>query len=485
MILKDFDITQRSKTIFLLSFVKVCCLVIALILSSAMVARAATFTVNLGGDNGDLTCDATCTLRDAIDDANTALSDDAIIFAPGLTVITLTNEIVINNRGKLTITGRGANVFTIDGGAGQNRIFFANAASLILRNLTLTGGNGAGATFNSNGGAIYAFGGSMTLDHVHVTGNTATGGGPAGGIFFAGGFAPTNNRIINSTFSANVSNTSCGGFYSGGDTLVIVNSTFSGNSARTGGAFCSDSNTILRNVTISGNTTDQGGGAFYHGAGTLNFANSIIAGNTATTGAPEILNPNPGNVISNGNNIIGDSPGDATNTPNSIAYQATDMLDTSPLLGALENYGGTTPTLRLLAASPAIDRGNNALATDPSNNDTPFSRDQRDYKRIVFGNSAEIVDIGAYEYNSTPAAGVMLSGKVTARNRGAARVRITLTAANGESRTATTNPFGYYGFKDVRAGETYTLTARSKQFTFASQEVNVYEDLNNVNFTSP
>jgi hypothetical protein len=81
--------------------------------------------------------------------------------------------------------------------------------------------------------------------------------------------------------------------------------------------------------------------------------------------------------------------------------------------------------------------------------------------------------------------GVLLSGRVTARNRGAASVTVTLTAANGESRTVSANPFGYYRFRDVRVGETYTLTARSKQFTFASQQINVNEDLNNVNFTFP
>ena len=217
----------------------------------------------------------------------------------------------------------------------------------------------------------------------------------------------------------------------------------------------------------------------------MNFGNSIIAGNTANTGVPEIFNPNVGNVISNGNNIVGDSPGDATNTSNPIAYQTSDILDTSPMLGALQNYGGTTPTLALLAGSPAIDHGNSALAVDPSNNNTPFSRDQKDYKRIAFGNSAEIVDIGAYEYNSILTLGVILSGRVTARNRSAARVRITLTDANGESRTVMTNSFGYYRFKDVRVGQIYPISATSKQFIFASQEVTVNEDLNNVNFTSP
>ncbi len=460
---------------------------VVIIFSSAIMINAATFTVNQSGDNGDLTCDATCTLRDAIDDANTALTDDIIIFASDLTVITLGNEIVINNRGKLTINGRGANIFTIDGGPGTNRIFFTNGATVILRNLTLTGGNGSGATFSTNGGAIYAFGGATTLDHIHVTGNTATSGGPAGGIYFSGGFGTANVRIISSTFSANASNTSCGGFYNGGSNLVIVNSTFYGNSAHTGGAFCSDGDTTLRNVTISGNTTTQGGGGFYHGAGTLNFGNTIIAGNTATTGAPEILNPNAGNVISNGNNIVGDSPGDSTNTSNPIAYQTSDILDTLPLLGALQNYGGAIPTMALLSGSPAIDKGSYTLAVDPSNGNTPFSIDQRVYQRIVDGdgNGTEIVDIGAFEYNSIPALGVIISGKVTARNRGAARIRMTLTDLNGESRIAMTNPSGYYRFKDVRLGENYTLNAISKQFSFAPQAVNVTEDIGNLNFTAP
>ncbi|MBS1795149.1 MAG: carboxypeptidase regulatory-like domain-containing protein [Acidobacteria bacterium] len=470
--------------IFSPDFAKICGLLPAVLLFFAAAAGGATLTVNLPGDDGDLTCDATCTLRDAIDDANASTADDAIVFAPEIAVVTLAGEIVINNRGKLTITGRGANLSTIDGGPGQNRIFFANAANLTLRHLTLTGGNGAGATFTGNGGAIYAFGGAMTLDHVHVTGNTAVTGGPAGGIYFAGGFAATSNRIIDSTFSNNASGTSCGGFYSGGDTLVVVNSTFYGNSAQTGGAFCSDSSTTLRNVTIYGNSTTLGGGAFYHGAGTLNFGNSIVAGNTANSGPPEIFNPNAGNVVSNGSNLVGDSPGDAAATTSPIAYQTSDILDTPPLVGALQNNGGPTPTLALLAGSPAIDRGNPALAVDPSNADTPVSRDQRDFRRTAFGGLAEIVDIGAVEYNSTPAAGVALAGKVTARNRGAARVRITITDSNGESRTTTTNPAGFYRFKDVRTATTYTIAAASKQYAFSPQQLTVNEDLN-VNFTAP
>ena len=42
-----------------------------------------TFVVNSAADPGDGTCDATCTLRDAIDDANAAAGDDRIEFAIG------------------------------------------------------------------------------------------------------------------------------------------------------------------------------------------------------------------------------------------------------------------------------------------------------------------------------------------------------------------------------------------------------------------
>jgi CSLREA domain-containing protein len=67
-------------------------LTIAFLSSAAAVSvPAATFTVNDAGDAGDGTCDANCTLRDAVDDANNLASNDTIVFAPHLTTITLTN----------------------------------------------------------------------------------------------------------------------------------------------------------------------------------------------------------------------------------------------------------------------------------------------------------------------------------------------------------------------------------------------------------
>jgi hypothetical protein len=72
--------------------------------------------------------------------------------------------------------GPGANVLTIDGGAGTNRIFYTSEATVTISGVTLTGGNGTGAggTLSGNGGAIFAYNGSLTLDGVNVKGNDSS-----------------------------------------------------------------------------------------------------------------------------------------------------------------------------------------------------------------------------------------------------------------------------------------------------------------------
>lgn len=461
---------------------------------SAANVSAATFTVNQAGDAGDLTCDATCTLRDAVDDANNAAGNDTINFAGSLTTIVLTAEIVINGvNGALDINGPGANVLTIDGGAGTNRIFFIDGAVVNISGATLTGGNGAGAVDSGNGGAVYVNAGSLTLESVHVTGNSVSGLFFPGGVYFNGG---TNHRIRNSTFSGNVSDTDCGGFFNtGGGSLSIVNSTFSGNSATgqgsagtgQGGAFCSDADTTLRNVTISGNTAIDSGG-FVHSNGAFNIANSIVAGNIVSgVGNPVEIRFVGGTFTSAGDNLIGDAAGESANTGNPVTYQGSDILDTPPLLGTLQNNGGATPTRALTTGSPAIDAGNNALAVDPFNN-SALTVDQRGLTRIVDGppppNTA-IVDIGAFEVQPSSAATVSIGGRIfSSGGRGVGWAFVTITDRNGESRTAAVNWLGYYRFNEIVAGETYIFTISSKRYRFSPQAVPITENVSDLNFTA-
>jgi hypothetical protein len=150
------------------------------------------------------------------------------------------------------------------------------------------------------------------------------------------------------------------------------------------------------------------------------------------------------------------------------------------MLGALQLNGGTTPTHALLPGSPAIDKGLNANVVLPT--------DQRGFLRIVDGdgNGTAIVDIGAFEFQSSPtAASVSVSGRVTTTSgRGIRNVVITMTDSNGNTRTATTTSFGYFRLDDVAAGETYIFAARGKRFSFGqnTQVHSITEDTSNINF---
>jgi hypothetical protein len=468
-----------------ITFLSVCLL--AFLFTFSTETYAVDFTVNLTTDqhdasNADGICDIDlaiageqCSLRAAVEQANNLPSNDRVLFSlPANSIITLTTanggQIVINNSGTLEIIGTGANNLTIDGGAGTNRIFFTISTTGTISGVTLTGGD----FVSGNGGAIVAQGGSMTLEGVYFTGNSATGNS-GGGALFSGG----THRITNSTFSGNTAG-ACGGFRNESE-LMVVNSTISGNRSGVGGGICNFGTLTLRNVTITNNISAGSGGAIYD-IGTLNFGNTIIAGNTANGGStPEILS-NGSIIISSGGNLVGDSAGDSTDTNFPVIYHPTDILDTPPLLGALQNNGGTTLTHALLLGSPAIDRGLNALA--------PASTDQRGLPRIVDGdgNGTAIVDIGAFEASSAPtAATVTVSGRVTtAQGRGIRNVVVTMTDSSGNTRTATTTSFGYFSFDDVAAGETYIFAARGKRFSFGqnTQVHSITEETSNINFVA-
>ncbi len=86
------------------------------------------------------------------------------------------------------------------------------------------------------------------------------------------------------------------------------------------------------------------------------------------------------------------------------------------------------------------------------------------------------------------AADVTVSGRVLTADggRGIRNVRITLTGANGETRSVISSAFGYFRFVDVAAGETYIFTAFAKRFQFTqpTQIHTILEDTDDINFVS-
>ena len=96
-------------------------------------------------------------------------------------------------------------------------------------------------------------------------------------------------------------------------------------------------------------------------------------------------------------------------------------------------------------------------------------------------------DIGNTNFSITAgptAATVSLSGRVILPNNfSTTGAIITLTAADGTSRTTTTGKFGNFRFRAVEIGKTYILSVSAKRGTFAPMVINPTEDLSGIIFT--
>ncbi len=82
---------------------------------------------------------------------------------------------------------------------------------------------------------------------------------------------------------------------------------------------------------------------------------------------------------------------------------------------------------------------------------------------------------------------VNIGGRVLkSGGRGIANARVSLTDANGSVRIAITNPFGYYHFVGISAGETYVLSAFAKRYKFTqpTQALFISEDRADINFVA-
>jgi len=171
----------------------------------------------------------------------------------------------------------------------------------------------------------------------------------------------------------------------------VVNSTIAGNSSDGDGGGIRNAGGVvnLLNVTVAGNTanadragTGESGGGVSNASGTLNFNNSLIVNNSLllTGSLFSVLNDCGGTITSQGYNIV-THPTCTVSGP-----YATDAVQ----FGPLQDNGGPTKTLALLAGSGGIDAGNPAGCTDQ--NDI-IGVDQRGWPR-TFGDAC---DLGAYE----------------------------------------------------------------------------------------
>jgi predicted outer membrane repeat protein len=405
----------------------------------------AVLTVNTAAD--ETAADNALSLREAINAVNaqseaglstaeqhqisgTLGSNDTIRFDPSLNGQTITlggSELLISS--SVSITGPGASSPTISGNQASG-VFIISTATVSLSGLTIANGNsgfnGGGIAANAStlvltdcaltGNSAFGYGGgvwsqntvSLTVTNCTFASNTALGVA-GGGIFnddgtmtvtgctFSGNTAAQSEgggiatdgtvAVTDCAFSGNSANFG-GGIEENGDTMTVTNCTFSGNSSTGGGDggaieidFDPGATMALTNCTLAGNSSSGVGGGIAVSTGSVTIANSIIAGNSASVSGPDIS----GAINSQGHNLIGNPSGGS-------GFAATDLFGLDPRLGPLQNNGGPTQTMALLAGSPALNAGSNALVP------AGVTTDQRGpgFARIA----GPAVDIGAFEHQA-------------------------------------------------------------------------------------
>ena len=264
---------------------------------------ASSFVVNNPGDT-DGTCGVNlCTLRQAINSANTRRGDDAITFDP--TVFGTRQTISVPGgdlpaiASNLSISAPVAGVVLQSTKATNSYVLAIDGGTVTLSGLTIqTIGNPNDSTGISAFGILVS-GGAVTIGGCTIQSNRNTPG-----VVVQGGSA----TLQNCTVVGNATNSSTG----------ILNST---------------GTATVQSCTITGNRT-----GIKRDSGTVNVSNSIVAGNTTNTS---------GAITNSGFNILMGTAAQAGIDP-----------------GGLKDNGGKTQTIALLAGSPAIDAGNTTLTTD-------------------------------------------------------------------------------------------------------------------------
>lgn len=494
----------------------------SVVLFAGLVSAAAaqqTFSVDTLVDDASLIdCNAgaanDCSLRGAILAANTStgtadriiFDQSAFLFGGGGTITLIVGELVISDNVIIEQTSASAPV-TVDATDSGSRVFTVRAGvTATLTRLKLINGNGG-----DRGGAILNSG-NLTVNQSHITGNTASQGG---GIYNNGGTLSVNR----STLNTNSAGGGGGAIYNFNGTIgataivTLTNSTVSNNTA--GGGFgggyfgFADLGTTqlnANNATVAGNIALNGGGiAVTSSTGQsarANLDNTIVGDNMAASGQDVFDNSAavvpagllvgavvvPGTITSSGYNIV-ENTNCASIMPqpcNGNLMQTCDQFGVDARLLPLADNGFVfAPTHGLNTAagnfSPAIDKGDSALNEDQRGQTRPVNN--QDATTATGGNNS---DIGAFELQNAPtAATVTIGGRVTnAFGKAIARARVSLTDANGDTRRATTDRFGFYRFYKVAVGETYILNATAGRYEFAPLVLSVTEATDELNFSA-
>ncbi|MCK4655364.1 MAG: right-handed parallel beta-helix repeat-containing protein, partial [Candidatus Cloacimonetes bacterium] len=259
-----------------------------------------------------------------------------------------------NCRSFISLKGESMNSAILDG-EGMSRVLYCdNDNDFSIRDLTIRNGN------DEEGGGIYFYQSSPSLENITITNNSASARG--GGIYCRSNSNPIleNISIINNSASGDG-----GGIYCTGSDPSLLNVIIANNSAsnNSGGFSCNNfSNPNLENVTITGNTANNGGGVFCFNSADPVLMNSILWNNSPHevffTGAA-----NTNTITISYSDIQGGEAAIVTNDNGTVNWLEGN-IDADPLFA--------DTLYHLSSASPCIDSGNPApIYYDPEDPDNP------------------------------------------------------------------------------------------------------------------
>jgi predicted outer membrane repeat protein len=394
------------------------------------------------GTGSSLNCP---TLRSAIVQANSA-SGSTIQFQSGLTGTIYLTSVLPTIAQSVTITGPGASTLTISGNDAY-QILSISSGTVTISGLTFANGNAHGG----DAGAIFGGGGALTLTNSTFSGNSGNYGGAVTS------YGPT--TVTNCMFSANTAENG-GGAINTNVTLVVTNSTFSGNSNTApfnpnnggygGGAILNFGTAVaVTNSTFSGNSTAGWGGAIYSDSGSPTVDNNIFIGN-ATNGSSSHFGAAIYGAVNADHNLYYqnlDANG-AEDDCNSCASNTNAITGGDPKIFPQGYYGGPTETLLPQPGSLAICAG--SFAEVPSG----VTTDQRGFALANSTCSNGGVDVGAVQTDYVQVTNTSDSG--------AGSLRAAVTAAQATD---------YGGDIDFESGVTGTITLASALPAFSQSMV--------------
>ncbi len=310
---------------------------------SAHPVAAATFSVDDFGVSNDVapgdgvcaTSSGTCTWKAALTEANQHPGPDAINVPAGTwyagSPFYVSDDLEVHGVGASTTAA------TIFDGNNNSRVFSATAP-LTLVGLTVQNGN-----YLNTGGGVRSQSSPLTVRDCTFRNNRA---GNTGGAMSVDGRL----TISGSTFVGNRSGNT-GAAVRVHSSSHISNTTFFDNRAgNTGGAISSAAHATLVNVTVTGNS----GAALRSSESRFTISHSILWNNEGVECSAEA------GVFSGGHNVF-DS--DVCEIQNGL--QPSDVVGLDPLLGPLQDNGGSTDTMALGDGSAALDAaGDNCEPTD-------------------------------------------------------------------------------------------------------------------------